>query len=765
MTALHRRLLLAAAAVITVWHLAALPPTLEDIDSVNFALGVEEFDVARHRPHPPGYPVYILAGKLSDRAVAAFAPHWSRDRRAAAGLSWWSALASGGALLAFASFWRAVGLLPFHAFTAALLAIVCPLLWLSGSRPLSDLPGLAGAVAVQAVFIGVLRDLRARSDAPRAPSWLLGALAAGLLIGVRTQTMWLTGPLLCWCAGELAGRGRWPDAVRLLGAAAVGVFAWLLPMIWLSGGWAAYWTVLGSQGAEDFIGVEMLATRPSWALFGEAVSRTFRTPWLEPALATVVLTLAIAGVVYLLWRDRRVFALLLLSFWPYAVFHITFQETETIRYSLPMVVPIAGLAMIALWRLPARVAWIGTAVLTIATLWIAQPPLVAYRETGAPIFRALADVEASMQASGAPSPTAVAMHRRIASESVQARVWAAEAWPLTFLPSEPGAEVPAVVEWFRAGAPTPLWFLANPDRRDLRLIDPRARTRHAEHRWHPDTRTLVAVARPTDVDTWLVRQPRWMLGHGWAVTPEIGGVTTALGLGPHRQPADVYLLRDRTPLRVVIGARHLGVGTDPAVTLVARLGGTELARWTLSPAAGEVVEWIDLPQGVGESADGPYAVLTVAVERPDDGPRPPVGLEYFDAATYDDVLWAFAGGWFEPEQQTGGAIWRWMSRKAALRVEAPAGPLVLHVGGRAPVEQFGREPELRVRVGAVEVARRTLGASFDERITIPADLRASAGNVVTLETDVDFAPADAGHSADRRRLSLRVSTLTLTRDR
>jgi len=44
-------------------HLFFLPRTLEDLDSINFALGVRHFDVAEHQPHPPGYPLYILAAK------------------------------------------------------------------------------------------------------------------------------------------------------------------------------------------------------------------------------------------------------------------------------------------------------------------------------------------------------------------------------------------------------------------------------------------------------------------------------------------------------------------------------------------------------------------------------------------------------------------------------------------------------------------------------------------------------------------------------
>ena len=67
-------------------HLRDLPRTLEDIDSINFALGVESFSVAAHRPHPPGYPIFIGLAKLSTGALDVLAPSMDRDRRATAGL-------------------------------------------------------------------------------------------------------------------------------------------------------------------------------------------------------------------------------------------------------------------------------------------------------------------------------------------------------------------------------------------------------------------------------------------------------------------------------------------------------------------------------------------------------------------------------------------------------------------------------------------------------------------------------------------------------
>jgi len=56
---------LVIAALYLAAHLPFLAPSLEDIDSINFALGLRHFDPALHQPHPPGYPVYMLLGHIS----------------------------------------------------------------------------------------------------------------------------------------------------------------------------------------------------------------------------------------------------------------------------------------------------------------------------------------------------------------------------------------------------------------------------------------------------------------------------------------------------------------------------------------------------------------------------------------------------------------------------------------------------------------------------------------------------------------------------
>lgn len=41
-------------------------PYLDEWDSVQFAMGIREFNLWKHQPHPPGYPVYIFLGWLGN---------------------------------------------------------------------------------------------------------------------------------------------------------------------------------------------------------------------------------------------------------------------------------------------------------------------------------------------------------------------------------------------------------------------------------------------------------------------------------------------------------------------------------------------------------------------------------------------------------------------------------------------------------------------------------------------------------------------------
>ena len=143
-----KRELAAVAVLYLVAHLLYLPPTLEDIDSINFALGVRDFDVARHQPHPPGYPVFIALAKASTGGLQAI-----------------GALAGTALMPLLFALFRSLGAGAHLAWWAMAVAACSPLMWFTALRPLSDMTGLALATATQ---VCLLRALVVRGLTPAA---------------------------------------------------------------------------------------------------------------------------------------------------------------------------------------------------------------------------------------------------------------------------------------------------------------------------------------------------------------------------------------------------------------------------------------------------------------------------------------------------------------------------------------------------------------------------------------------------------------------
>lgn len=753
------RLLVAVLSLLFLGlHLRALPQTLEDIDSINFALGVEHFDIARHQPHPPGYPVFIGLAKISTRAVGAVAPSWSRDHRAAAGLALWGVVAGAAAAFVIAEFWMAAGLAPGVAVMASILAVLSPLFWFTAARPLTDTLGIVAALAVQTWFIRGLRAWREGSaELPR--DWIWAAVFAGVIVGVRSQSVWLVWPLFAWALGELIARRRWADAAALAGAAAVGVLAWAVPVLWRSGGVTGYLTAIRSQGAEDLANIELLATKPTWTLLQAALKRTFLVPWESLTLGRVVVLLALAGAVRLALRGPRVLIVICFAFWPYLVFHLMFQETVTIRYALPMVVPVAGLAVVGLAWLGLRAAAVGTTLIAVSSLVLAQPRLQAYSAAGSPVFRAFQ----AMQAARPPAdlPPLVAMHHQVWWGVQRAIEWYRPVWDVGPQPFPGDHEWLDVVQHFRHGSARPVWFLAHLPRTDLAAFDPRTTTEAGRYVLPESLRTLIGGGRLDSLGWWRLERPGWMLGQGWALTPELAGRAAADREGPEVNGAAAFIRRFPGPATVMIGGRYLGDEAGPAAVVTATLEGRVVDQWRVSAAPRWFVHWIPLPDGVPDG-DDLYARLVVTAAG-EGGASPRVGLEQFDAAPDDQFLYALADGWNELEDNPVAALqWRWTTARSAIVVRNTHDDLVLEIAGESPLKSFPTPPRVTVKAGDQPLATFSPQEDFSERIALPAAALQQAGGRVTIETNETFRPSDKG-SVDHRELGLRLYSIRITR--
>jgi hypothetical protein len=728
----------AIALAFLALHLPFLPPSLEDLDSINFALGIRDFDVARHQPHPPGYPVFMVAAKLVHGVVGS----------ELLSLAILSVTCGALAVIAMAAMMTAMDGRMTAAVAATLLAASTPLYWVTASRPLSDMPGLAAALGVQALV------LSARGDR----ALFVAAALAGLAAGVRSQVVWLTLPVLVLAAARLPGSGRWRRAAVAAAAYAGGALAWFLPLVLASGGPVEYLRTLANQGSEDFTGVVMLWTTPTPRQLVAALLATFLTPWPFPATAAAVFLLGGFGLVVLLRQHRTGLLTLTALFAPYLVFHLLFQETATTRYALPLVVPVAYLAVVGLWGIPGprqgifradRLRVASIVVLTIPLLGGGQAALRGYAAAPAPAFRLLADMTGASASGDSATTPVLAMHRRAAFDFRRPLAWVAPGGPPLEgrLPSPPKREWLEAVKYWNGGGRRPVWFVADPLRSDLALIDvapPR------EYRWPSGLAPLVGGARPNEMDWYVIPPPGWYLGEGWALTPETAGVAGEDGRGPGRQPIEGWLRRTSSPSTVLIGGRKLR-GAESAKVLIA-IDDRPIQELVVS--AGFFLELIDLAPGA-LSGDGDYARLTVRSDSDQ------VAIEQFDHEPVGSLLYGFGEGWYEAEyNQATGRRWRWTSERAVLRVRSGGQAAVLTLRGEADPSASG--PRLIVKVGDRVVVDEPVGRYFSSSVAIPAALFVAGENRITIETNETHVPAEiqAG-SGDRRRLGLLISQLTL----
>jgi hypothetical protein len=196
---------------------------LYDIDSVNFALGMERFDASVYQPHPPGYFLYVLLG----RAVNVL----FHDANAA--LVAISIAAGCGALytiyaLAYNWFGRSAA-----AFAGMIFAF-SPLAWFHGTVALT--------YGVEQFFSGLAGYLLWRVYSGAQRFVVPAALTVGVAAGFRPSFLLFLGPLLLFSVARL-NRARWFGGAAVLG---VTLAAWFVPMVTASGGFHTYWSALAS---------------------------------------------------------------------------------------------------------------------------------------------------------------------------------------------------------------------------------------------------------------------------------------------------------------------------------------------------------------------------------------------------------------------------------------------------------------------------------------------------------------------------------------
>ena len=288
-------------------------------DAVQFALAVEEFDLRAHQPHPPGYILYVLAGRVLNLLVGD------------ASLSLTLLSVGCSAVLVPLVYWLALLIFDDKAVAlgAALLTLASPLALYYGSVGLTYMPemilgvgigtlawklktGAAGATIIQAALLGV---------------------ALGLAGGTRQTSLLVLLPLCVWALWGARRKALFMFAISLPATCAL----WLVPLLVMSGGFEAY-----------LLENALLAERTSGR--------------------TSIFTAGIEGLIYNLTFE----GLALASGLAFGAIPLGLWATRTLRFSLA-----PGLrAFLSWWALPPIVFYAISHFGQDGYMLVALPPLV-----------------------------------------------------------------------------------------------------------------------------------------------------------------------------------------------------------------------------------------------------------------------------------------------------------------------------------------------------------------------------------------------------
>ncbi len=369
--ALWRFAAAASAALYGIVLVVFRPTSPYEWDEVLFLGALDRYDVASHSPHPPGYPVYVAAGRLVRTLV--------RDPQLALELV---AVAAAIAVLWF--LWRTARELearPAVAFTASAIVAATPAFVFNANVGLSDVPGAAAATA--AVWCLV----RARREPRHLP---VAAAVTALALGVRPQLIFAV-LIPCLLALWPALRGRRWRPLLLAGASGIVVLlaCWVPPVLVTgpsrfadSVRYQAQWTALNEAGYH----------LPAAAV-GEVLEHWLILPFGSTEMAFVFWLLVAGGTVAWLSSSRRELVLVAVG-WGGAYLvaaMLTMNLTTSVRYIVPA---LPSLALLAAGVVVASARALRRAGATICVVWCAAviawgAPVYVLRREPAPAWEAL----------------------------------------------------------------------------------------------------------------------------------------------------------------------------------------------------------------------------------------------------------------------------------------------------------------------------------------------------------------------------------------
>jgi hypothetical protein len=364
MSSRERRIVIAVALVCAATRFLAVARSLWEWDEALLVLGMRDYDVTVHHPHPPGFPVYIALGKLLRLVLAS-------DFRALQAINIAAAMLVFPAVYFFA---RQLGFRFSIAVMAGALFAFFPNVWFFGGTAFSDIPSV---VLVLFAVTYLLRGAESRN------AYWLGTLLLALAIGIRPQNI-----LVGLIPGIYATLKRRPHEVAiafLIGLLVVG--AAFGGAIYATGSYERFAGAI--RGHSEYIAnVDSWRNPerpPMWRLLDRFFVKQYQSPLLG-IIATIFVIVSAVGS----WRERsRPMLFNVLAFLPFALFAWAMLDRHSVnRFSIAYQPMFALLVADGLQRTGRRYAPILAAALVTGFAVYTIPALTPVRNEVAPSIQA-----------------------------------------------------------------------------------------------------------------------------------------------------------------------------------------------------------------------------------------------------------------------------------------------------------------------------------------------------------------------------------------
>ena len=182
---------------------------IEDVDSLRFALSLYDYDITKLQPHFPGYPVFCFIAKIIYILTGSMGITFS--------------IIGGVSVYYLIYFMLKLDNIDAASLVGLFMIFIIffnPLVWLMSNRYMPDIMGLA-------IVTAILYQLIFRSK--KMSSLYCGYFLSGVLAGIRLS--YLPIILFPFISELIKNKNR----LNLLSLFLLGIFLWLIPLIWITG--------------------------------------------------------------------------------------------------------------------------------------------------------------------------------------------------------------------------------------------------------------------------------------------------------------------------------------------------------------------------------------------------------------------------------------------------------------------------------------------------------------------------------------------------